>query len=52
MVQFRDVEIFLVRHPDVAPSTNAKLRAILQDQLKKVHLQLELPLIIDWGGIL
>lgn len=49
MVQFGDVEIFLVRYPDVAPSTNAKLRALLQDRLKKVHLQLELSSIIDWG---
>ena len=41
-------ETFLVRYPDVAPSTNAKLRGILQEQLK-VYLQLELSWIIDWG---
>ena len=49
MIQFGDVEPFLDRYTDVAPATNAKLRALLQDRLKKVHLQLELASIIDWG---
>ena len=49
MVQFGDVEQFLVRYPDVAPSANAKLKAFFQDRLKKIHLQLELSSIIDWG---
>jgi hypothetical protein len=49
MVQFGDVEQFLVRYPDVAPSTNANLKAFFQDRLKKIHLQLELSSIIDWG---
>ena len=35
MIQFGDVEQFLTRYSDVGPSTNAKLQAFFQDQLKK-----------------
>ena len=49
MVQYGDVELFLTRHCDVAPTTNAKLQGFFQDRLKNVLLQLELALIIDWG---
>jgi hypothetical protein len=49
MVQFGDVEPFLIRYSDVAAATNAKLQGVFQDRLKKVHLQLELSSIIDWG---
>ena len=49
MIQFGDVDTFLTRHSDVAPFTNAKLRAFFQDRLKCVHLQLELAAVIDWG---
>ena len=47
MVQYGDVELFLTRHCDVAPTTNAKLQGFFQDRLKNVHLQLELASIID-----
>ena len=46
MIQFGDVEQFLTRCSDVAPSTNAKLRVFFKT---KVHLQLELCSVIDWG---
>ena len=49
MIQFGDVELFLTRYCDVAPTTNVKLQGFFQDQLKKVHLHLELASIIDWG---
>ena len=49
MIQFGDVEPFLAKYSDVAPATNAKLQALLQDRLKSVHLQLELSSIVDWG---
>ena len=49
MIQFGDVEPFLNKYCDIVPSTNAKLQAFFQDRLKKIHLQLELSSIIDWG---
>ena len=49
IIQFGDVVPFLAKYPDVAPATNAKLQAFLQDRLKSVHLQLEPASIVDWG---
>ena len=49
MVQFGDVEPFLIKYPDISPATNAKLGAFFNDRMRKVHLYLELACIIDWG---
>ena len=36
MVQYGDMELFLTRHCDVAPTTNAKLQGFFQYRLKNV----------------
>lgn len=40
---------FLVKYSDVSPSTNSKLKGFFNDQMRRVHLYLELASVIDWG---
>ena len=44
---FGDVEMFLRRHDDQAPSTRAKLLTFFDEPRKKVYLQLELATLVD-----
>ena len=49
MVQFGDVHPFLVKYSDISPTTNSKLKGFFNDQMRRVHLYIELASVIDWG---
>ena len=49
MLQFGDIEPFLLRNVDIGPSLRPKLLSIITDMNSLSHLQMELAAVIDVG---